>query len=224
MVPGRLRRLRRAALAVGGLVAVAVGGAALASPPTSATSSDRDGRTWLAVPDGEGSRLLLVNGISGLIEADADLDAPASEVRFVSERAGRTLLATGDSFAVVDDARHEIARVDDAAAVALADDGIVKLAGTAATLLPLAEAGDDAPPTERRLASLPSPIADGTALVTDADGAVWYLSRGGATVPNAFRLSNDGTTTPFAVDSSAERLLIVDGEVHVRDDTGVRAV
>jgi len=67
-----LRRHVVALLCVVALIGTAVG-IAIASPPSSEMPDDFHGRTWLSVASTSGPQLVLVNGISGLIEPDRPL-------------------------------------------------------------------------------------------------------------------------------------------------------
>lgn len=191
-------------------IAVALGiGAALASPPPSASFDGFDGRTWLPVQREVGPQLLLVNGISGLIEASADLEDVSDPPRFVGAGSGHTLFRSDDSLIAVDDGSHVAATrsvpTPDRAVVAA---GRVLVLGERAALLPLSLTGEPSPLTEA-----PAPVP-GVAPVADAHEQAWYLASAGGRSRAAVRVDPEGAVRSFAVAPSTTRLAIVNGSVH----------
>lgn len=213
-------RLRLAGVITGVLVIVGVG-VALASPPRSAGFEEYDGRTWLPVERASGTHLLLVNGLSGLIEAEADLDQSVGGIRFADSTSERTLFATETGSMVVDDATHSAAVRPGygAGGAVLVGGRVLALDRSGAELMPANLAGQ---PTR-----IPLPLApvDGTFPVVDGLGRAWYL---GAT-PGGGRaavLLGDGAGQPrvVGVHPSTRRLLVVDGAVQATGDDALRAV
>lgn len=213
----RRMRARLVAILVAGLLALGVG-VAVASPPRSAAFDDADGRTWLPVagPQG-GDRLLLANGLSGLVEADATVDGGGgSPLRFVASR-GRTTLLAGDGgrLVVVDDGTHRTATRTEPGAAALVPGGVLVLGDGGARLLP----GDLAGPG--RAVALPVPPVDGAEPVVDAGGRAWYLGEprgGGGRVAVRLDLGNgggraDGAADVVPVPAGTTGLLAADGDV-----------
>ena len=213
-------RLRLAGIITGVLVIVGVG-AALASPPRSAGLDEYDGRTWLPVERESGTHLLLVNGLSGLIEAEADLEQSVGPIRFADSTSEHTLFATGTGSLVVDDASHGAAVRPGygAGGAVLVGGGALAIDRSNAELMPASLVG------EPDRIPLPLPPVDGTSLVVDGRGRAWYL---GAT-PDGGRAAvrlGDRAAEPRVVDldPSTRRLLVVDGAVQATGDDAVRSV
>ena len=96
MRDGEARRRRARGLALAGAAFLAIGvGAAIASPPRSAQVLELDGRTWFSTADGR--QLLLVNGISGLIEAATEVPDSMGPLTFVDGRGPTTVLRSGEA-------------------------------------------------------------------------------------------------------------------------------
>ena len=95
----------------------------MSSPPASQQPSEVQGRTWVPVQTDDGPRLVLVNGISGLIEAQATTTDPQPEgVEVVASTVDRTVLGSAEALTVVDNGRR----------VAVSRTGV---AGSSATLV-----------------------------------------------------------------------------------------
>ncbi len=217
----------RAAAAAVATVAVLGAGAAVASPPRSAGFDDADGRTWLAVEREAGPRLLLVNGLSGLVEAEAALPDGVATVHFVGEGPGRTLFAAADGEVVaVDDATHRTtARPGGAGGHGLVVPGGVLVVGARlATRFPADPGGRPAS------SPLPLPRLADRAPVVDGRGRVWFLGSepAGGRVAVALPASAGGAAGDegdrVAVDRSTTGLLVVDGTVHAVADATIAPV
>lgn len=213
---GRARTRRRRALAIAATAVLAIGaGAAVASPPRSAQVHELDGRTWFSTNDG--TQLLLLNGISGLIEAATEVPDAEGSLAFVDGRGPRTLLSTGDGLVAVDDGAHTVRRLPGSdRGVFVGDQWLVlgedaRRLGTAATASP------------RPLPGAPAPIG-GAVAVVDGSGDGWYLGdatpgRAAVRVP---REGGDALLTPLEDD--ATRLLVADGHVYATGPSGLTAI
>ena len=202
----RRRRARGLAIVAAAITALGVG-AAIASPPRSARLEELDGRTWFATADG--TQLLLVNGISGLIEAATAVPGAPGPVTFVDGRGPSTLLRGQRGLLVVDDGEHDVALVDGAAGAAFVGDDVLLL-GDDVRRAPRDDAGRSAPV---RGAPAPLPVP-GAGPFTDGAGDGWYLGVGPAGRV-AVRVPQDGSgprLTPVADDVA--RLLRADGHLY----------
>ena len=85
----------------------------LADPPDRVVAQEIDGRTWLSVPRRDDTALVLANGVSGLVEAEADLtDSVPADLRFGGSDGRFTVLAGDGEAVVVADATHAGSVVD----------------------------------------------------------------------------------------------------------------
>jgi hypothetical protein len=170
----------------------------------------RDGRTWLAASGTSGSIAVLVNGISGLIEAQAPtpLGADADGLGFRGSHASATLLGNEDRTVLIRDGSHEVVSINDRSGLsALAADGGAVVVGEDEVLFHPIDSPD-------------SPLAvqvEGTPMVAapvqDADGNVWVLiDRAGR--PTAVRIDRNGSVgTSVDVDEGVRALTTIDGAV-----------
>lgn len=186
-------------------------GVAAASPPPTAAFDDFDGRTWLAVPRAEGSQLLLVNGISGSLEAEAVVAPAPASVTFAGADSRRTLLRTPDSLVIVDNATHAVVRrpLETDARVALVGDDVLVVWEDVTRLPSGSEVGS------RVVAGAPSPVPDAP-VVVDGRGQPWYLAQqnDGGVFAVAVDGADDGGLRVVPVSRSTRSLLVVDGRVH----------
>lgn len=178
-------------------------------PPDTQGPRDLDGRTWLSVSTASGPTLVLANGFSGLVEAQAQIeDPPERALAVLGSRAGRTLLGDGAALVVVDDARHEAQRLDATTDAVLVGDSILSF--------------DDGPhlgPAD--LSSPPRPLDAGGSLtpatpthaVVDDGGRAWFLAErdDDLVAARVDPASRDVDTVDVPTGTSALRL--VDGSV-----------
>jgi len=203
-----LRRHVVALLCVVALIGTAVG-IAITSPPASEMPDDFHGRTWLSVASSSGPQLVLVNGISGLIEGRSlGAPPPTGSVRFVDSIPAATMMGSGSAVTVVDNGTHQaVTRPGlDAAKSVLAD-------GYVFTTDPVPEILDpDLQGEPRKISGAPDPVS-GAAPVVDGAGDAWYLASDG-TDRTAQRVDDAGSTvSAFDVDDSTALLVVVDGAV-----------
>lgn len=209
---------RRLVLTVALVVALVGGGLAVArlsDPPDAIATTEVDGRTWLSVPRAGGTALVLANGISGLVEAEADVAETLPEgLAFAGSDARFTLLRAAATNVVVADGSHVAARVDTGAGSAsvLADAGLVS-AGADVVVRTVSTNGAIGAPTIVDGAG--TPVA-GVAPVVDGDGDAWVLTADDGD-PQGVRIDDDGQVAE-RVDAGedASGLVVVDGEVYAR--------
>jgi len=201
------RVVPRAAMAGLVLAGVAVG-AAVASPPSSAGVDEYDGRTWFTVERETGAHALLLNGLSGLIEAEAPLGAAHSGASFADASDEQTLFSgPGGSVGLTDGTHQSAARSGfGRAGGVLVGDQVLAITNASAQLLPADLTGE---PVTLPLAPVPTAAA-----VVDSQGNGWYLASGPSekrwAVPvRPHRGPGDGTE----VDATTVRLVVVDGDV-----------
>lgn len=116
-----------------GLVLVVAGGVALASPPPSAAFADDDGRTWLPRTAGDTTQLLLVNGISGSIEAESSVTG-AGRLTFAGRAGDSTVFRADGGLVLVGNGDHDAVRLADVPdRVAVAGDRALGLTEEGAT-------------------------------------------------------------------------------------------
>ncbi|MET0578017.1 MAG: hypothetical protein ABW122_05120, partial [Ilumatobacteraceae bacterium] len=205
------------------VVAVATGFAVLATvlvitwatdPPQSVVAGEIDGRTWLPVPRADGAALVLANGISGLVEAEAEVDAALpSGLQFADSDATYTLLHADDTSVVVADGSHVGTRVDTGAGSAsvLAGGGLLT-AGDAVTVRTIAADGSVGAPTTIDDAGVPTA---GIAPVVDDDGDAWVLT--GERADTAVRIDDAGRVAGRRqLDDGVTQLFLLDGRPVVR--------
>ena len=193
------------------VVALLGGGFALliASPPAATRTDGFHGRTWLTAASTSGPQLVLVNGISGLIEGRAQSGAtPVTDARFVDATAAATLLGSPTGITVIDNGRlSATSRTDVDGSRAVLAGNLVLALGRRAQVVDSTLSGDLEP-----VPGAPDPMAD-AAPVADDSGRAWYLAESGSD-RTAQRLAVDGRSTEaFDVDDATERLLVVDGRV-----------
>lgn len=216
------RRGQVVALLLSASVALGVG-AAIASPPRSAAFDDADGRTWLPVSKEGATQLLLVNGISGLIEGDASFDGTGGRPSFVGSSGAHSLFRAGRDLVLVDDAEQSVARIADVApTAALVEDDLLVLDAAAAAGARVTWRGSAPDAPVRPVAGAPAPIGD-VAPVVDGAGRAWYLGEeGGRRL--AVGVDPDGGLDDIDVDVATTELLVVDGRVHAVSPGEVREV
>src|SRR6187402_2590229 len=103
LLPGRRAWWSLVTLAV--LAGAAAAVIELGEPPDRVAAEEFDGRTWLTT---DGGRLVLANGISGLVEAQAstDDDIPRG-LRFAGSNRRATLLESDRQAVLVADGSHQ---------------------------------------------------------------------------------------------------------------------
>ncbi len=196
------------------LVAGALVVTSLADPPDRVVAQEIDGRTWLSVPRGTDTALVLANGVSGLVEAEADLaDAVPDDLRFGGSDGRFTVLASNGAAVVVADGTHAatVVELDEDAASVLGGGGLLT-ASTDVSVRTIAADGTIGEPAV--VGDTGTPVA-GVAPVVDGDGDTWVLTDD----DRAARITTDGSVGDRVdVDSSATELLVVDGRAYARSD------
>jgi hypothetical protein len=214
------RRMRRRLVAVlaAGLLAFGVG-VAVASPPRSAAFDDADGRTWLPALGADGTRLLVVNGWSGLVEAEATVDGADGALAFAGAEGATSAFTGAGRLVAVDEATHRATSraLAPGSSATVVPGGVLVLDGDEAALLP-----DDLTGSGRAVA-LPVPPADAAvAPVVDGAGRAWYQGARAGGGKAAVGLGPSApATTVVDVDPGTARLAVVDGAVAA---VGARAV
>ena len=170
-----LRRHPVAVLSVVALIATTVG-IVVASPPPSEQPEEFHGRTWLYVSSpNEASPLVLVNGLSGMIEGRATTDGSAtpSGAEFVGATTSETLLGTPSAVTVVDNGAHgAVSRAGIDGTSSVLTGGRVLVAGREAEVYPDDLVGDPEP------VEGPDPVESAPPVV-DGAGRGWYLGKSG---------------------------------------------
>ncbi len=195
--------------------------------PDRVGAAEFDGRTWLDLPAGDGNgKLVLANGISGLVEAqagDPDPDAWPVGMRFAGSDRRFTLLQGDSAVAVLGDGSHDGALFDvpaDSTSV-LGAAGIVTAGADGVTLrrlVPDRSTGDIAAEV---VAVTGEPAA--SAPVVEADGDTWVLV--GSDASTAVRIDARGRAADrVEVAAGAVGLLVIDGRVYVRRAGGIDPV
>jgi hypothetical protein len=214
----RSPRGRKQAAGVAALAAIALlaTGVALVawSPPTAQRPNDIQGRTWLSVRTGDGPALVLVNGISGLIEGEAaTAERQSTDLKVVDSSTDRTLLGSSSSLTVVENGSHRAASradTDGSNAVLLGDQ--VLTVGRNVELLAADLAGE---PSE--VATTAEPVTSAPPVV-DGQGRAWFLARDDGNLvaqrfdPDDEDAEGDAAVESTDVDDSTTRLLVVDGK------------
>lgn len=205
-------------LAVTGLVAVS-GIAAIAAPallerPTDQRAEEVDGRTWLALRRASGPTLVLANGISGLVEAQATsaTDLPAT-VRFAGSDRRFTLLRGADQAVVVADGTHRasVAPLERGGTAALVDQSVLTI-GADLVVRAISASGELQAPVTLEGAGQAVP---GAQPVVDGQGAAWVMRQSGAT-RRAVRIGPDGVEASVALDGATSELVVIDGRAVAR--------
>ncbi len=159
----------------------------LADPPDRVVAQEIDGRTWLSVPRRADTALVLANGVSGLVEAEADLtDSVPADLRFGGSDGRFTVLSGDGEAVVVADATHAGSVVDlDEGATSVLGGGGLLTAGTEVSVRDIATDGTVGDPAT--LVDAGTPVA-GVAPVVDGDGNTWVLTDD----DRAARITRDG--------------------------------
>jgi hypothetical protein len=196
-----------ATAAVGASVAVVP----TSDPPPKATTAEFDGRTWLHTPAG----YLLVNGISGAIEASAPSTQPVG-MTVAGSAARRTALldATRATAVVIDDRSHQVTAVDTRAAAAVQTSAGALVLGDPSVFVP---AEDAASPT-----ILPDLVATQADAIVDSSGLTWALV--GNDSGRSLLTINDVGVIVGTRPATASDVLLVDGRAFVRLADGVSPV
>ena len=201
------------------LVAAGVVMLGFTDPPDRVVADEVDGRTWLPIARAEGAALVLANGISGLVEAEADAGGSLpTGLRFDGSDSRFTLLGTEGASVVVADGSHVASTVDtgDGASSVLAGAGLLTAADEI-TVRPIAPTGEVGVPVTVTDAGTPTP---GVAPIVDSHGDAWVL-----TGETAVRIDGSGrVASRVDVGPSAAQLLVVDGRPYVRTTDSVDAL
>ena len=226
----RLRRTltRQRLTAVAVVIAVVASGLAILvaaiEPPARVAADELDGRTWLGVGGAAAgrSRVVLVNGISGFVEAQAASGADTAPplpggLSFAGSDRQRTLLAGPDGAVLLADGSHDAQVVrTSAASSVLAAAGVVTV-GRVVAVRPVGRAGHLGAPQLVVTDGVPS----GAAPVVDGSGRAWVLLEG----DTAVRVDRDGRVGErVGVAPLVSSLTVVDGVVYAVSPIAVRAV
>ena len=226
----RLRRTftRQRLTAVAVVVAVVASGLAVLvaaiEPPERVAADEFDGRTWLGVGGAAAgrSRVVLVNGISGFVEAQAASGADTTPslpggLAFAGSDRQRTLLSGPDGAVLLADGSHDAQVVrTGAASSVLAAAGVVTV-GRVVAVRPVGGAGQLGAPRIVVTDGVPS----GAAPVVDGSGRAWILLEG----DTAVRVDRDGRVGKrVGVAPLVSALTVVDGVVYAVSPIAVRAV
>lgn len=217
-----LRRSRVTGVCLALVVVLGIGFAVerVIDSPDRVGAQEVDGRTWLNLPAGTGGgKLVLANGISGLVEAQAS--APGTDswpvgMRFAGSDRRLTLLQRDRAVAVLADGTHQGALVDvpDDSLSALGAAGIVTADAGGVTVRRLVPGTTDVVVADPVVVT-EEPAVAGAAPVVDADGSAWVLV--GADASTVLRINAGGRAADrFDVDPGALGLAIVDGTAYVR--------
>ena len=204
--------LRRHPLALVVLAGLLAGGLAIAAAeaPDNERPQDFHGRTWLTTSTKGGDQLVLVNGISGLIEGRSQGGATVPDgARFIDSTPVSTLVGSDEGMTVVDSGTQQAITKDgvDGTRSVLSEDFVLTL-GHDVRVLPTSLKG-----TATKVAG-PAPVAD-VAPVVDGTDVAWYLGHQGnerVAVQVTGPLGSD--VESHAVDRRTDRLLVVDGDVY----------
>lgn len=207
-----------AAVTVSALAGVALV-VAFGDPPDRLGHDEVDGRTWLAVSRSAGGALVLANGISGLVEAEAvtDADLP-SAIGFAGSDRRSTLLRGDDAVVVVADGSHQgqVVPLDADAGAALVGGRLLTVDETSELRTIETDGSLGAP----RPIAIEGPVRSGTMPVVDDDGVAWLL-----TSDDLVAVDADGSVRERrAVPDGATGLVLVDGEAYVRTAAALEAV
>jgi hypothetical protein len=226
----RLRRTftRQRLTAVAVVIAVVASGLAILvaaiEPPARVAADEVDGRTWLGVGGAAAgrSRVVLVNGISGFVEAQAASGADTAPplpggLSFAGSDRQRTLLAGPDGAVLLADGSHDAQVVrTSAASSVLAAAGVVTV-GRVVAVRPVGRAGHLGAPQLVVTDGVPS----GAAPVVDGSGRAWVLLES----DTAVRVDRDGRVGKrVGVAPLVSSLTVVDGVVYAVSPIAVRAV
>ncbi|MFV0308914.1 MAG: hypothetical protein ACK5OX_14355 [Desertimonas sp.] len=202
-----------AALVAGGLVV------AFGDPPARLTHAEVDGRTWLPVSRSAGDSLVLANGISGLVEAEAisDDEMPGA-VGFAGSDRRSTLMRGEGAAVVVADGIHRasVLELDDDVAVAIVGGRLLTVGATSElrTIEPDGSLGAPRP------IAITGPVRTGTDPVVDDDGTAWLL-----TDDQLVSVHADGRVGQRrAAPDGATGLMLVDGQAFIRSADAMRSV
>ena len=229
-VARRLRRTftRQRLTAVAVVIAVVASGLAVLvaaiDPPARVAADELDGRTWLGVGGAAAgrSRVVLVNGISGFVEAQAASGADTTpslpgRLSFAGSDRQRTLLSGPDGAVLLADGSHDAQVVrTSAASSVLAAAGVVTV-GRVVAVRPVGRAGHLGAPELVVTDGVPSAAAP----VVDGNGRAWVLLEGDIAV----RVDRDGQVGKrVGVAPLVSALTVVDGVVYAVSPIAVRAV
>ncbi len=121
----------------------------LADPPNRVAAQEIDAGTWLSVQRQAETDLVLANGVSGLVEAEADVAGTVpDDLRFGGSDGRFTVLASDGEAVVVADGTHagSIVDLDDGAASVLGGGGLLTT-GTEVSVRSIATDGAIGEPT-----------------------------------------------------------------------------
>lgn len=220
---GSLRRSRVAGTCLALVVLLGVGFAVerAIDSPDRVGAEEFDGRTWLNLPAGDGDgKLVLANGISGLVEAqatDPDTDAWPVGMRFAGSDRRFTLLQREGAVAVLADGSHHGALVEVPAESqsVLGAAGIVTAGAAGVTVRRLVSDPTDGHAVADAVVVTDEAAVAGAPPVVDADGSVWVLV--GAEASTVVRVNAGGRAADRVdVDPGALGLVVIDGNAHVR--------
>lgn len=214
---------RQRTLAVTALVGVAGVGAVALPPlldhPEQITAAEVDGRTWLALRRGSGPSLVLANGISGLVEAQAtSATALPGNVRFAGSDQRFTLLRSPDRAVVVADGSHAatVTPLDRGGTAALVDQSLLSI-GERLVIRQINAAGEVQAPVTLDGAG---EAVNGAQPVVDDHGHAWVL-RQVAGNRRAVKVGPGGVEGAVAVDDTTSELLVVDGRALARSGSSL---
>ena len=190
----------------------------LADPPDRVVAQEIDGRTWLSVRRPADTDLVLANGVSGLVEAEADVAGTVpDDLRFGGSDGRFTVLAADGEAVVVADGTHagSVVELDDGATSVLGGGGLLT-AGTDVSVRSIATDGTIGEPAVVDDAG--TPVA-GVAPVVDGDGYTWVLTDGRR---SRSRRPGRQRRRPLDVDPDTSGLLVVDGRAFAQSERGAR--
>lgn len=205
-VPARFSAVLITIALVAGVTAIV-----LSSPATSQHPDGLHGRTWLSIATAEGPDLVLVNGISGLVEAQATLPAGAQvgTTRVVHSSAEHTLLGGSGDAVIIDNGSHETwARADLDGTQGVLVGGEVLTVDDGTTLWPTSLDGSGVG------LPLPATPLDDVAPQEDGNGDVWFLGEDAETMVALRYTPSDGSISSFDVAADTTGLLSIDGRMH----------